>query len=126
MNKRLIILLLSFPLTTLGEDHFTEISKGDCFEYVQTIPNKKLKWVVGRVEGLDLGSWDLYGTLYGKTSHQSKKPFVTFHFVTSYKNRFKYNKIECPSGLPSKKSNISPQIQSQITIPIKLVYFLNL
>ena len=101
MNKVLAILLLSFPLISLAEDQTLGISKGDCFEYNQPVPNKKLKWVIGRVEGLDLGTWDLYGTLYGKTS-EPKVPFVKFHFVTSYRHRLKYKKIECPKNLPKK------------------------
>lgn len=102
MNK-VILLLLLIPVISYGETIPSEIQKGDCFEYNQPVSNKKLKWIVGKVEGLDLGTWDLYGTLYAKTNKNDKKiPFVRFHFVTSYKNRFKYNKIECPSHLPIK------------------------
>jgi hypothetical protein len=104
MKMILFFLISAYSITAKAEDLTNELQKGDCFEYKQSVGNKKLKWIVGKVESLNLGTWDLEGTLFAKTEKNDKKiKFVKFHFVTSYKNRFKYKKINCPNNLPNKK-----------------------
>jgi hypothetical protein len=101
MKYSFLLILTLFPIKSFGDGNPIELQKGDCFEYIQEVKNPKLAWVVGRIEDLNLGTWDLEGTLYGrKKIKNNKEPYVTFNFALSYKGRARYKKIECPKDLP--------------------------
>jgi hypothetical protein len=107
MKWALIILLTIWNNNSqAGEvvQYKNQFKRGDCFLYADaTSAKNNIKYMVGRVEFLNFGTWDFEGTLYGKKVKKEKpkdSAFATFHFQLPFAKQDKYTIVQCPNDLP--------------------------
>jgi len=101
MKSVIILLLLSLIFNSVCFAETPTLRSGDCFKYTDSSIKNKIRYMVGRIEFLNFGTFDYEGTLYVKA--EDHKKIVPFHFQLPLSKAGKYPKIACPKNLPPLK-----------------------